>query len=166
MSLYCLCVHYYRLVVRLCSSIYLLLQGPDSHCSSLWDLLLWQLLLALLVHTPNVLNAPRSTFYFQMPPRRSVRQKRFSSQVLEALAGSDPPPARRPESRRTNSLLLQCRTGSPGSQPFGLYAWRGGQYPFRSSFAYRVPGSSGSKSDHRGDQAASTTSLWCFCPTV
>ena len=70
------------------------------------------------------------------------------------------------ESRRTNSLLLQCRTGSPGSQPFGLYAWRGGQYPFRSSFAYRVPGSSGSKSDHRGDQAASTTSLWCFCPTV
>ena len=86
MSLYCLCVHYYRLVVRLCSSIYLLLQGPDSHCSFLWDLLLWQLLLALLVLTPNVLNAPRSTFYFQMPPRRSVRQKRPSSQALEALS--------------------------------------------------------------------------------
>ena len=37
------------------------------------------------------------------------------------------------ESRRTNSLLLQCRTSSPGSRPFGLYAWIGGQYPFRSS---------------------------------
>ena len=70
------------------------------------------------------------------------------------------------ESRRTNSLLLQWRASSPGSQPFGLCAWRSGQYPFRSSFAYGVPGSSSSKSDHRGDQAASTTSLWCFCPAV
>lgn len=57
--------------------------------------LLRQLLLALLVHTPNFLGAPRSTFHFQMPPRRSVRQKRPSSKALEALAGSDPPPARR-----------------------------------------------------------------------
>ena len=70
------------------------------------------------------------------------------------------------ESHRTNSLLLPCRTGSPGSQPFGLYTGRGGQYPLGSSFAYRVPGSSRSKSDHRGDQAASTTSLWCFFPAV
>ena len=54
-----------------------------------------QLLLALLVHTPNFLGALRSTFHFQMPSRRSVRQKRPSSQALEALAGSDTPPAHR-----------------------------------------------------------------------
>ena len=34
------------------------------------------------------------------------------------------------ESHRTNSLLLPCRTGSPGSQPFALYTGRGGQYPW------------------------------------
>ena len=32
---------------------------------------------------------------FQIPPRRSVHQKRPSSQALEALAGSDSAPARR-----------------------------------------------------------------------
>ena len=31
----------------------------------------------------------------QMPPRRSVRRKRPSSQALEALAGANSPPARR-----------------------------------------------------------------------
>ena len=63
-----------------------------------------QLLLALLVHTPSFLGAPRSTFHFQMPPRRSVRQKRPSSQALEALAGSDTPPAcRRRATGRTPS---------------------------------------------------------------
>ena len=32
---------------------------------------------------------------FQMPPRRSVRQKRPSTQALEALVGSEGPPVRR-----------------------------------------------------------------------
>ena len=61
-------------------------------------------MLALLVHTPNFLGAPCSTFHFQMLPRRSVHQKRPSSQPLEALAGSDTPPAcRRRAAGRTPS---------------------------------------------------------------
>lgn len=55
------------------------------------------------------------------------------------------------------SSLLQCGLSSTTSQPCGLC--RGGKS--KSSFACRVPGSSGSPSDHRGNQAASTASLWC-----
>ena len=73
-------------------------------------MLLRQLLLTLLVHTPNFLGATRSTFHFQMPLRRSVRQKRPSSQALEALAGSDTPPARR---RRAAGRTPSSSSGEP-----------------------------------------------------
>ena len=45
-----------------------------------------------------------------MPPRRSVRQKRPSSQALEALAGSDTPPAGR---RRATGRALSSSSAEP-----------------------------------------------------
>ena len=72
-------------------------------------------------------------------------------------------PGAQTASRRPSSLP-RCGHSSTASQPCG--PCRGRKYLPKSSFACRVPGSSGGLSDHRGHKAAATASLWCPHPAA